>query len=211
MKWGPDLAYAVGLFTADGCIQSDGRHLDFTSKDKDQVQTFRRILKLGNRISFKFSSTGNERKYFRIQFGNKEIYSFFLEIGLMPRKSRRLGPLKIPNCYFADFLRGYLDGDGYTNSYWDPRWRSSFMLYLGFASASPVYIRWLRDKIKEIYKITGVIEDGSKPTYQLRFAKKSSLLLIKKMYYHPEVSCLRRKKIKIQKSLDIIKRQAEVS
>ena len=211
MEWTPNLAYAVELITADGCLSKDGRHIDLTSKDIEQIKTFSKILNLKNKISLKSSSYSLKNKYYRVQFGRKEFYRFLLEIGLMPNKSKRLGSLKIPGRYFADFLRGYLDGDGFTYSYWDKRWKRSFMLYLGFVSASRTYLEWLRDKIGKLYRVDGVIKWSGKSTYQLIFAKKSSILLLEKMYYHDNVPCLRRKKVKIEKSLGIINKQAEVA
>lgn len=51
MQWNVNLAYAVGLIASDGCLSKDGRHIDLTSTDIDQIQTFARILKLSNKIS----------------------------------------------------------------------------------------------------------------------------------------------------------------
>jgi len=36
-KWSPDLAYAIGLLTTDGCLANDGKHFDLTSKDMEQL------------------------------------------------------------------------------------------------------------------------------------------------------------------------------
>ena len=64
MKWSPDLAYAIGLITADGNLSKDGRHLSLVSKDKDQIQTFAKILNLKNKITKKSSSYVSEKKYY---------------------------------------------------------------------------------------------------------------------------------------------------
>ena len=45
-EWTPKLAYVVGLITTDGCLSPDGRHLTFTSCDKQLIETFKKILKL---------------------------------------------------------------------------------------------------------------------------------------------------------------------
>ena len=49
MKWTSELAYAVGLLTTDGSLSKDGRHIDLTSKDVEQlieegVQVFPEIM-----------------------------------------------------------------------------------------------------------------------------------------------------------------------
>ena len=199
MNWTAELAYVIGLITTDGNLSKDLRHIEFTSKDLDQVETFASLLKLKNKISVKSSC-------YRIQFGNVKLYQLLLEIGLMPNKTKILGPLKIPDLYFADFLRGYLDGDGYTYSYWDKRWKNSYMLYTGFVSASENHIKWLQEQIKRLYKISGVLRFEGKSTFSLKFAKVESLVILSKMYYESGLPCLKRKYSKIERSLGIIER-----
>ncbi len=53
MKRSADFAYVIGLITTDGSLSKDGRHLNLTSKDIDQIQTFKRILNLKNKIGIK--------------------------------------------------------------------------------------------------------------------------------------------------------------
>jgi hypothetical protein len=49
-KWTAEMAYIVGLITTDGCLSGDDRHVSFTSKNKDLVETFASILNLKNKI-----------------------------------------------------------------------------------------------------------------------------------------------------------------
>ena len=44
LEWSPELVYAVGLITADGSLSKNGRHIDFTSKDLDQIKTYCKCL-----------------------------------------------------------------------------------------------------------------------------------------------------------------------
>lgn len=60
MLWSANLAYAVGLITTDGCLYNDGRHLAFVSKDLTQIRTFKRILKLNNKIALKKATTAQQ-------------------------------------------------------------------------------------------------------------------------------------------------------
>lgn len=198
-RWSANFAYAIGLITSDGCLSKDGRHIDFTSKDLDQIQTFMKILNLKNKVGLKYSGHSN-KKYFRIQIGNVKFYRFLLTIGLTPAKSKTLGELKIPKRFFIDFLRGCLDGDGYTFSYWDPRWKSSFMLYTGLVSASKVFLDWIYKEIDIKYRLKGKITPTN-GAYQLRYAKVASIKLLSKIYYKKDLFCLKRKYLKIQTAL----------
>ncbi|MBI4091794.1 MAG: hypothetical protein HY427_01135 [Candidatus Levybacteria bacterium] len=207
--WNSNFAYAVGLITTDGSLSIDGRHINLTSKDTEQLKTFASILNLKNKIGEKKSSYNPNGRYYQIQFGDVKLYRFLLSIGLTPHKTKTLGVLTIPNKYFADFLRGHLDGDGFTYSYWDKRWKSSFMLYTGFTCASLPHLDWIRGKIYELYGIDGQMKDNGRSTYyQLVYAKKASILLLAKMYHNQNVPCLLRKRFKIDRALGIINRNA---
>ncbi|MCX6745260.1 MAG: LAGLIDADG family homing endonuclease [Candidatus Parcubacteria bacterium] len=204
-EWSPDFAYIIGLITTDGSLSKDGRHIIFTSKDKELVTTFKRILNLSNTIGLKSSGANKTKIYNYIQFGDINFYEFLRQIGLMPNKTLNLKSLKIPQVYFFDFLRGHFDGDGSFYSYWDKRWKSSFMFYTTFASASKQHILWLRNYIKKLLKLKGHITHAQGSTvYQLKYAKKESRILLNKMYYSDKLPCLLRKRLKIFSLFDKI-------
>ena len=204
-RWCPKLAYVIGLITTDGSLSKDKRHIIFTSKDYQLIITFAKILNLNNKIGLKKSGFTKITNCYQIQFGDTFFYKFLESLGLRPNKTRNIGSLDIPDIYYADFLRGHLDGDGYTYSYWDRRWKNSFMLYTGFTSASKDHIDWIKCKIKELYKIDGSLtKQGS--VFRLLYAKKASLILHNKLYYQNNLPSLSRKKFKISRSLGIIKR-----
>ena len=209
-KWNANLAYAIGLIATDGCLSKDGLLVDLTSKDREQLLNFSKCVGVNFNIGIKWNSKGNE--YLRIQFKNRIFYDFLLSVGLTPKKSLTMGKLAIPDKYFFDFLRGCFDGDGCFYSYWDPRWKSSYMFYLTFSSASCNHILWLREEIYKSLLIKGHVSKSQRKgsTFNLRYAKKEAMEIIKKMYYNPNVVCLSRKKLKIQKTLKVDKKQQKV-
>lgn len=201
--WSSDVAYAVGLFTADGCMQKDGRHLDFTSTDKKQVETFISCLKLRTKVGIKIS--GNGRRAYRVQFSDVLFYRFLAEIGLSPAKSKIIRKVDIPDIYFRDFLRGLFDGDGTTYAHYDSVFKRSFRFYISFASASPEFIRWLQSAIRRFLPVTGSVSRTKATSYsQLRFSKEDAVRVAKYMYWKPSVPKLRRKHLKISRSMRII-------
>ena len=210
LNWRPELAYAIGLLVTDGNLSSDRRHISFTSKDMEQINNYRKCLDLKSKIGKTFSGYKNKFAY-RVQTGNVLFYNFLCSLGLMPAKSKIIGEIKIPDQYFWDYIRGSLDGDGTFYSYWDKRWRSSHMFYLIFASASEKHILWTRKEIEKRLKISGhITQDGRKLTYQLKYAKKDAVAIIKKIYYSPNAVCLSRKRKKIEKALAIESRQQKL-
>jgi hypothetical protein len=207
MNWNSDFAYAIGLLATDGNLSKDKRHIDFTSKDMDQILNFKRIMKPDVKVSTKKSGKGTI--YQRVQFSDVKLYKFLVSIGLNPNKSKTIERVLVPDRFFADFLRGCFDGDGCSYSYWDRRWRSSFMLYVVFASASRKFLKWMKDKLYELFKVTGTIK-GRESALQLVYAKFDSIKLAKTMYYSNSVICLKRKRFKFEQALDIINKQAGV-
>jgi len=209
IKWSPEFAYAIGLLTTDGNLSSDRRHINFTSKDRNLVKIFSKCLKIKNKIGKKTRAKEKIKKYFEVQFGDVIFYKFLLSIGLMPTKTKIIGAVKIPNKCFFDFLRGHFDGDGTFISYWDPRWRSSFMFYTIFISASKNHIDWLRKMIFNFVGIKGhITKSVNQSIYQLKYAKSESLKLLPKLYYNKNVICLSRKRIKIEKALKVNNKQS---
>jgi len=191
INWNGNLAYAIGLFTSDGCLSSDGRHLEFNSKDKEQIEHFRKCLNLNNKITKKARSNEKIKKYYRIQFGSVQFYKFLESIGLSSRKSRTLQEVKIPQEFFPDFLRGLFDSDGCFRIFTHSESRYP-QLRTSFASASPPFIRWLQQKIKKALGIEGFI-GKAKRDENLIYAIADSLKLLNYMYYSPNIICLSRK------------------
>lgn len=204
IKWSPKFAYAIGLIATDGNLSKDGRHISFTSKNKKLVETFIDCLNIVTKISKKGSGSTKKKKYHFVQIGDVNFYKFLQTIGLTANKSKTIGEVDIPNKYFFDFLRGSFDGDGSLYSYWDPRWKSSFMFYMVFISASKKHVLWLQHKIQERIKIKGHITNGGKRIcYQLRYAKAESVKLLAQIYYKKNLPALERKRRKAYNALDI--------
>ncbi|MFA4888042.1 MAG: LAGLIDADG family homing endonuclease [Candidatus Omnitrophota bacterium] len=204
-KWSPELAYAIGLITTDGSISKDRRHINFTTSDLQLAKLFKKILSLPNKIGKKASSSGAEKKYYFIQFGDVKFYNWLKTIGLTNNKTYRLGKLKIPQKYFRDFLRGHLDGDGsivtYKDNYLSYKNKRYLYnrLYLTFHSSSLKHILWVRKVIKSLFYFQGSLSGwkaiNRKVTlWKLRFAKNDSLKVLAWLYYKPNLACLLRKR-----------------
>lgn len=214
-KWTPELAYIVGLITTDGNLSSNGRSIVMRSSEIPLLQTFKKCLRVSNKIG-RTSPCGYSRKCsYRIQIGMVQFYRWLLKIGLTPAKTYTLGALAIPNEYFPDFLRGHLDGDGSITIYKD--FYNTFKnqeyvytrLWLRFISVSKHHIIWLRKRIGELLGVHGHLwadkwKNKHVPMWVLKFGKKDSIRLLHWMYYSPDIPCLLRKRRKAEKFLTIL-------
>ncbi|MDP2929903.1 MAG: LAGLIDADG family homing endonuclease [Candidatus Omnitrophota bacterium] len=75
---GSKLWYLVGLITTDGCLSSDGRHINITSKDEAYLVKLKNELGLDNKIGVKNKDRPN--KAYQIEFANRNLYDFLLSI-----------------------------------------------------------------------------------------------------------------------------------
>ena len=104
LNWRPELAYAIGLLTADGSLSKNGRHIDFTSADIENITNFQTCLGLLDmKVGTKRSTHNSNTLYYRIQFGDVLFYRWLVEIGLSANKSLTVGRLQIQMSIFSIF------------------------------------------------------------------------------------------------------------
>ena len=122
------------------------------------------------------------------------------------RRVLQLGPVRVPDAYFADFLRGCIDGDGTILRYTDRSQVSTNRryvyerLYVNLVSASRPFLEWIRDTVARLVGARGAISAARKPPgsvlYVLRWAKRASRRVLRTMYYAADVPRPARKRDK---------------
>lgn len=79
------------------------------------------------------------------------------------------------------------------------------MFYTIFCSASKEHVDWLRATIARLLGLKGhVTKSINQSVYQLKYAKRESVVLLKRMYQNSNSIHLTRKKLKIMKILVIV-------
>lgn len=180
-----DRWYLVGLIAADGCLSSDGRHINITSKDYDFLAKLIISFGLSSKVGIKNKGQVNQAYY--LEFSNRSFYEFLLSIGLTPRKSLTLARVDVPEEWFADFLRGVIDGDGSIRNWIHPsngieQW--SLRVY----SASRPFVEWLGGQIEKQFEVTGAIHQdvrkGPKSNlFVLKYGKIAAKVILGECYY----------------------------
>src|SRR5882724_4067507 len=189
--WTPDLAYAVGLIATDGNLSKKPGRVAIMSNDTDLLDLVRRRLKLNANIRPHRGGYGTRCHH--LAWSDRRFYDWLVDLGLTPAKSLTLGPLAVPDDYFADFVRGCIDGDGSIVSYTD-RYNTfknaSYVytrLYVSIVSASFPFIEWLRARVQPLANVVGHVDvrrsGGRHDVWRLRYAKGESLALLRWIYY----------------------------
>ena len=194
---GPPLWYVVGLITSDGCLSSDGRHIDITAKERAFLEKVRKAIGVCNPIGVKNKGRCNEA--YRLVFSNRNLYEFLLSVGLTPKKSLTLHKVIVPDEFFYDFLRGVIDGDGCIRSWVHPtnhkeQW--SLRIY----SSSPFFVGWLRREIEQIARVTGRLHCSAKERpqaglYVLTYGKLAAQKILGACYYDGALSLDRKARL----------------
>jgi len=116
-KWTSEMAYVLGYIIADGCItvsRERKKHpfsLNVTSAEKKNLLRIKRALESEHKIGIKYGGRTNIPAY-QLQIRNPILTKDLMDIGVLPRKTYNLKPIKVPREHFRDFFRGFFDGDG---------------------------------------------------------------------------------------------------
>jgi hypothetical protein len=199
LEWSPTMAYVVGLMATDGCLISDGRHLNFKSGDEQLVQTF--LSCLGRRPAYGQRTGATGSAHYVAQFSDVHLWRWLRSIGVGPRKSLVLGAIGVPSGLLLDCARGLLDGDGSIIHYWydgggKARGRRYEAIVTRFVSASGEHIAWLRTALHQATGVTGhVTPPGGNGCWYLDFAIRESAILLPHLYPSLNAPCLLRKRL----------------
>lgn len=207
------MAYVLGYVAADGCIHSskdrkDSFIFNITSKDKSHLVKIREVLESEYKISSKFNGTKTGGVAYQIQVRNTTICNDLMDLGIHPKKTHTLQPLIITDDYFADFVRGFFDGDGTVYLY---KVNGTWQIKTGFVCVSLPFINDLNIKLCKALDIplkklhedkpkNGVIKysidlyvDDSKKFFDFIYKDDSSLFLTRKKKKFEKWKALKRR------------------
>lgn len=210
-KWTPEMAYALGYFTADGCmfINPRGSHyIEFTSVDRELIEKVRKLLRSNHSIGVQTFDNPNWKTKFTLEIGSKDMFQDLLKLGLTPRKSNRI---KLPNVsqeYLSDFVRGYFDGDGCVSfGIYRRKTRKSKanLLSTRFISGNKIFLKNLLETLREYANLKGGFIVKKNSGFELSFSINDSKKIYRFMYGGvPNSRFLERKHNKFQKALEYL-------
>lgn len=189
--------YFAGLVAADGTLDSNRHRIRIVLKSDD----FELIENLNHRIfseSNIYMTNNKVTETCSIHIENKIIYNKLISLGIVPQKTKILDINfdMIPEDMINHFLRGYFDGDG-----------SIF-----FLNRDKAYNASYCGKTSEMIKMQNIfLKNGIKSSIypdkrksfsfsNLKFYKKSTILLSKYLYANSTISMKRKRDLFIMAS-----------
>lgn len=114
-------AYWLGFFFADGWISKARSYrisIELSKKDINHLEKFKKSIESNQDIKTRTRTnkviSTKELQYASITITNKKMFKDIEKYGCIESKTYE-GNIKlelIPECFYKDFLRGYIDGDG---------------------------------------------------------------------------------------------------
>lgn len=153
-NWTHNMAYILGFFVADGCItvskerKNSPYTFNITSVDLEHLY----LLKKAINSDYKISKKQINKNGYQIQIRNQILCNDLINLGIYPRKTYNLEPIKVPETYFADYVRGFFDGDGTVYIY---TVNNTPQIKVGFVCVSS---NFLKDFNKKLCKILNISE-----------------------------------------------------
>jgi len=168
-----------------------------TSKHKDFLVQLRQAI--GDCGWIRSKSSGFKTVGYDFCIKRKMFYEQLLALGLTPRKSLTLKPLKVLDERFQDFLRGVIDGDGNIRRWQHPtngREQWAVRIY----GASEPFIRWLQVTVERLWHVQGFVyqqkpkNEHHHTLYTLKYGKLAARVILAKCYIQGSLA-LKRKRV----------------
>jgi len=105
------MAYVFGYWFADGGMRSraiSGPEVFFVSNDLEHLEVVAKAIGVGT-----IRRVSRFREGHRLNISRKELYEDLTRLGATERKSLNATWPHVPWQFLAEFVRGYLDGDGW--------------------------------------------------------------------------------------------------
>lgn len=176
--WNSRMAYILGFTFADGNIHHSALAWDL----KDDIELLKKINKaMDSNYPIK------KRKIsVRLRIFNPVILNDIQKLGIIPNKTKICRFPNIPKKLLRDFIRGFLDGDG-----WITARRKKMEISIGFSNGSYKFLETLAKKLNKFLSLsTGNLRTKKKITkkgkisitYAIEWYGQNAFRIIKFLY-----------------------------
>lgn len=103
------MAWVLGLFITDGCINKSISSVSLTQKNQTILRQVAKYMGADYILSKKYKT----RSTATLIINSKEIKNDLGKLGVLPNKSLSVQFPKVPDEFLPSFIRGVIDGDGW--------------------------------------------------------------------------------------------------
>lgn len=194
------LYYFLGFVAADGYINDEGIEIGLNEKDKGLLEQFRDWIVPGKPLYHKKATNSYTLK---LSCRNKtEAFKAFYGMQTNEKCYELVFPQNIPEEFYKDFIRGYIDGDGTIGTTKGYRGNKVYIGPRLRILGNHHFLEGLNKKTKEFYKHnTNSIpkKNGGENIYEITYNFSTAKNLLKWLYEDCTI-CLERKR---QRALEV--------
>jgi hypothetical protein len=171
--WSHEMAWVLGLFVTDGCVNKKYHSISFSQKDERIL----RLIATYMDADYVLAATGPTRTTATLIINSKIIKEDLSALGIVANKSLSVPFPNVPEEFLSSFVRGVIDGDGWVG-------REGYEMQVTSASLEfaegllSVLLSWrLRAKITSLTGKTGT------SIYRVWVSGKSELVKLAELIY----------------------------
>lgn len=185
----PEVQYWLGWLATDGNISRYSIKLNLT--DKSIIENFAKFCGLTHINEYRPKKL-TESIMYRVQFSNKNIAEYLINLGITRNKSETL-KLNIPITW--PLLLGIIEGDG-----WIHKHKNKDRITIGICSISEIFILQIKEFLEQqniFYCLSKRLNNGGRENsklFILTINRKVDLKIMKDKLYNVSFNILERKK-----------------
>lgn len=186
-KWNSEMAYVLGFFCADGnmddCSYMRAKYVKFSNTELELIKIVKKAMGSEHVVRVELPKANEKMKYI-LRMGSHKLYFALGKLGMHPHKSLTLKFPSVPKKYLADFVRGYLDGDGCVSieQIGKGAKRHIRRLLVIFTSGSREFLWGLMVAVNGACNLSKNVVYNSHRSLQLRYSTRDGLKILYWLY-----------------------------
>ena len=175
--WSHEMAWVLGMFVTDGCVNNKIHSISFTQKDERVL----RMIAYFMDAEYVLAPSSPTRLIPTLIINSKEIKRDLEKLGVLAHKSLTVPFPDVPEEFLSSFVRGVIDGDGWVD-------KEGYTMNITTGSilfAEKLLLIFQSWKLNS--EITQEISQVENPIYRIWIRGKRDLLQLSEIIYSHEI------------------------